>query len=227
MKREPENIDREKDIEETKPNVVEIREIIKNNILTMIVTIVVSILVVMLFQFDILNSVWELSYDMDFYYYLDQNANIYVRLISGGLEVGLALMIIQAIRMIRFAILLIYSLSLIITVVFFITSFLIQTKFKFKYLIISNIIILIVSLTVGYYSLPSISAVIVEIGTFVEEISNFTVNDIMNPLGLLEPLFTVLRFFYIPIIINLVFLLIISISTHIIFRYVGAKQIRK
>jgi hypothetical protein len=217
-----------RNIEEFEQNIGEvatIREIIRNNLLATIVSFIFTFILVSLIDFDLINSLWEISYDVDYNYYLSRTSGELGMLISGIIGIFVQNMVITLIRVVRFIILCILTIIIINTLMYYVINILLQTKIRIKYLLLINIISVVITLTISYFTIPDVLEIMFNISYIFESL--FGGENIFESITNFEnyrSVFIFFKSFYLPILINIFVNFLISSIVQISIRKIAFKK---
>jgi hypothetical protein len=198
---------------------VDTREIIKNNFVTSFIALILFILFAIWIQQDMLNSLWILSQDTEFSYYYYKSSSTLVGTILASFVTSLYNIIFSYVyRVIRFIMLLIIVSIIFYCFVYIIVNLFVQTKIKYGYLLLTNILSFFITVMIAYFSMPDML-------TLMDGVIN--VIDMLINGGFTYSFNLIIDFWhdlYLPILLCIFLMFIVNTILQLSIRHIGAKK---
>ena len=198
------------------PEDVSIRAIITDNILTLVTSFILLILAIGFTQYSLIKNLYDIAFNFDssFYYYeaASQLSGIIQSILMGFIQIGLNYII----GTVRFILLIIIAVCLIYCLIHFCSNLLINHNIRYKYLILTNFIAFITTITIVYFTMPKSLDILNDLLGFIQMLFD-------NGIGSLAILFDIIHYLYYPIFLSMFLMFFIDTGLQLLFKTKWAK----
>lgn len=199
-------------------DVLFVKRIIKNNLLTIPVAIVLYTFFTTYYMYEIFRLAYDTAFSTNVNTYYYRVSGAYPDFIAGSLEIILNSITGYMIKFVRMVLLIMFICIFIYLCCYAVINVFIQHEIKIPYVIITNILALLITISIVYYIMPSTTDLIISFATYLQgAVVDFQQGTYVDMPKHFTELFKVMIR---PMIVAIVLMFILTSAIQILLKYV-------
>lgn len=150
-------------------NVLFVKRTIKNNLLTIPVAVVAYLMVSTFYMYDIFRLCYDVAFNTNTNSYYFQVSGSFPDFISGAAEVIINMLTGYMIKFVRMVLLIMFLCIFIYLCCYAVLNVFIQHEIKIPYVMLTNLLSLLITISIIYYIMPSTTELIIQFATYMQD----------------------------------------------------------